>query len=589
MTVNDRLTTLRGWMREEKIDAYIIPSSDPHQSEYVAEHWKSREWISGFTGSAGTVVVTVDYAGVWTDSRYFLQGEMETASSEFELQKMHNQFGNYYRDWIIDNLSSGQTVAVDGQLFSNGQCDMLKKAFVSEGLKFRIDADGISPTWTNRAAIPMNEIYVHDAKYAGKTRTERLNEVRAKMVEQKADHHLTTTLDDIGWTLNIRGTDIDFNPVAVCYLVVSKTYSTLFIDKVKVPVTIQNELKADNIYLRPYTEIVAYLNQLPEIDTLLVDPLICNAYLYRAINAKKVNGNTPAKYLKAIKNSTEIAHSKSSQIKDSVGMAKAWKWLEDTLKSRNVSEAEFADKLAECRGQQAHYKSESFPAIIGYKGNGAIIHYHPTHDACHDIKNNGMLLCDSGGQYLDGTTDITRTVSFTDPTDQQKLHYTLVLKGMIGLSMAKFPIGTQGNQLDTLARMHLWQHGLNYGHGTGHGVGFFMNVHEPPQGFAPGNSMRSNTKHDAGMLSSNEPGYYLEGEYGIRIENLMVVVEDKEGWLKFDTITLFPIATNLIDMDFMTTTETQWLNDYHQETYDKVSPQMDEEHRLWLKEKCRAL
>ena len=220
MTVNDRLTALRGWMREEKIDAYIIPSSDPHQSEYVAEHWKSREWISGFTGSAGTVVVTVDYAGVWTDSRYFLQGEMETASSEFELQKMHNQFGNYYRDWIIDNLSSGQTVAVDGQLFSNGQCDMLKKAFVSEGLKFRIDADGISPTWTNRAAIPMNEIYVHDAKYAGKTRTERLNEVRAKMVEQKADHHLTTTLDDIGWTLNIRGTDIDFNPVAVCYLVV---------------------------------------------------------------------------------------------------------------------------------------------------------------------------------------------------------------------------------------------------------------------------------------------------------------------------------------------------------------------------------
>jgi Xaa-Pro aminopeptidase len=200
-----------------------------------------------------------------------------------------------------------------------------------------------------------------------------------------------------------------------------------------------------------------------------------------------------------------------------------------------------------------------------------------------------MLLCDSGGQYLDGTTDITRTVSFTDPTDQQKLHYTLVLKGMIGLSMAKFPVGTQGNQLDTLARMHLWQHGLNYGHGTGHGVGFFMNVHEPPQGFAPGNSMRSNTKHDKGMLSSNEPGYYLEGEYGIRIENLMVVVKDKEGWLKFDTITLFPIATNLIDMDFMTTTETQWLNDYHQETYDKVSPQMDEEHRLWLKEKCRAV
>ncbi len=589
MTINDRLAALRGWMKEEKIDAYIIPSSDPHQSEYVAEHWKSREWISGFTGSAGTVVVSADYAGVWTDSRYFLQGETETAHSEFELQRMYNQFGNYYRDWILNNLTSGQTVAVDGRLFSNRQCESFKKAFEAEGINFRIDADGITPTWTDRTDIPMNEIYVHDAKYAGKTRTERLNEVRQKMADHKADYHLTTTLDDIGWTLNIRGTDIDFNPVAVCYLVVGKTDSTLFIDEVKVPADIQAELKTDNISLRPYADIVAYLNQLPESDKMLVDPSICNAYLYRAINAQKVDGKTPAKYLKAIKNPTEIAHSKSSQIKDSVGMAKAWKWLEDTLPSRNVSEAEFADKLAECRSQQEHYKSESFPAIIGYKGNGAIIHYHPTHDACHDIENNGMLLCDSGGQYLDGTTDITRTVSFTEPTDQQKLHYTLVLKGMIGLSMAKFPVGTQGNQLDTLARMHLWQHGLNYGHGTGHGVGFFMNVHEPPQGFAPGNSERSNTKHEVGMLSSNEPGYYLEGSHGIRIENLMVVVEDGEGWLKFDTITLFPIATNLIDMSIMTEAETNWLNAYHQETYDKVSPQLDEEHRGWLKEKCKAI
>lgn len=589
MTINDRLAALRGWMKEENIDAYIIPSSDPHQSEYVAEHWKSREWISGFTGSAGTVVVSADYAGVWTDSRYFLQGEMETATSEFELQKMYNQFGNYYRDWILNNLTSGQTVAVDGRLFSNRQCVALKKAFDAEGIHFRIDADGIAPIWSDREPIPMNEIYVHDAKYAGKTRTERLDEVRVKMAEHKADYHLTTTLDDIGWTLNIRGTDIDFNPVAVCYLVVSKLDSILFIDEVKVPLAIQNELKADNISLRPYADIVAYLNQLPEGDKMLVDPSICNAYLYRAINAQKVDGKTPAKYLKAIKNETEIAHSKSSQIKDSVGMAKAWKWLEDTLESRNVTEAEFADKLAECRSEQADYKSESFPAIIGYKGNGAIIHYHPTHDACHEIENKGMLLCDSGGQYLDGTTDITRTVSFTEPTTEQKLHYTLVLKGLIGLSMAKFPVGTQGNQLDTLARMHLWQHGLNYGHGTGHGVGFFMNVHEPPQGFAPGNSERSNTHHEVGMLSSNEPGYYLEGSHGIRIENLMVVVEDKEGWLKFDTITLFPIATNLIDRSIMTEIEINWLNEYHQETYDKVSTQMDEEHRAWLKEKCKAV
>ena len=589
MTVNDRLAALRAWMRQEKIDAYIVPSSDPHQSEYVADHWKSREWISGFTGSAGTAVVTDKYAGVWTDSRYFLQGEMETAQSEFELQKMHNQFGNYYRDWILDNLSSGQTVAVDGRLFSNQQCESFKKVFVSEGIQFRIDADGISPTWKDRADIPMNEIYIHDEKYTGQTRTERLNEIRKKMSAEKADHHLTTTLDDIGWTLNIRGTDIDFNPVAVCYLVVSKTSSTLFIDEEKVPTSIKEALQSDHINIRPYAAIVTYLNELPESDKMLVDPSICNAYLYRAINAQKINGKTPAKYLKAIKNPTEIAHSKRSQIKDSVGMTKAWKWLEDTLKNRNVTEAEFADKLAECRSEQKDYRSESFPAIIGYKGNGAIIHYHPTHDACHDIEYDGMLLCDSGGQYLDGTTDITRTVSFTEPTDQQKLHYTLVLKGMISLSMARFPKGTQGNQLDTYARMHLWQHGLNYGHGTGHGVGFFMNVHEPPQGFAPGNSERSNTKHEIGMLSSNEPGYYLEGAYGIRIENLMIVVEDKEGWLKFDTITLFPIATNLIDKNLMTDVEINWLNAYHQETYDKVAPQLDDPHKAWLNEKCKAI
>lgn len=589
MTINDRLTALRAWMRDENIDAYIVPSSDPHQSEYVADHWKSREWISGFTGSAGTAVVTHDYAGIWTDSRYFLQGEMETAQSEFELQKMYNQFGNYYRDWLLDNLSPGQTVAVDGRLFSHKQCEGLKSAFNAKDILFRIDADGITPNWKERAEIPMNEIYIHDIEYTGQSRTERLDAIRAKMANHNADHHLTTTLDDIGWTLNIRGTDIEYNPVAVCYLVINKTSSILFIDEEKVPNALKNELHSDNISLRSYAEIVNYLNELPEEDRILVDPSICNAFLYRAINAQKINGKTPAKYLKAIKNPTEIAHSKLSQIKDSVGMTKAWKWLEDTLQERKVSEAEFADKLAECRAEQAHYKSESFSAIIGYKGNGAIIHYHPTHEACHDIENDGMLLCDSGGQYLDGTTDITRTVSFTDPTDQQKLHYTLVLKGMIGLSMARFPKGTQGNQLDTYARMHLWQHGLNYGHGTGHGVGFFMNVHEPPQGFAPGNSERSNTKHEVGMLSSNEPGYYLEGEYGIRIENLMVVTEDKEGWLKFDTITLFPIATNLIDKSMMTETEINWLNNYHKETYDKVSPQLDDDHRAWLKEKCKAI
>lgn len=587
MTVNERLAALRTWMKDNNIQAYIIPSSDPHQSEYVADHWKSREWISGFTGSAGTAVVTTDHAGVWTDSRYFLQGEMELSSSEYHLHKMIN--GNHYREWLLKNLSKNDTVAVDGRLFTQNQCKSLKKAFETEGINFRIDADGISESRNDRAAIPDNPIYLFDAKYAGKTRTEKLAMIREKMMENKCSYHLTTTLDDIAWTLNIRGTDVDFNPVAVCYLVIDEEDSTLFIDEKKVSNGIKEALNADGIKLMDYDDIVSYLNNLPESKSLLVDPSICSAYLYRAINCQKINGKTPAKYLKAIKNETEIAHEKNALIKDGAALTIAFKWLEDIVQSRAIPEAEFADKLAECRSQQDGYKGESFPAIIGYKANGAIIHYHPTHEDCHEIKNEGMLLADSGGQYLNGTTDITRTISFTTPTEQQKLHYTLVLKGMISLSKAKFPVGTQGNQLDTYARMHLWSHGLNYGHGTGHGVGFFMNVHEPPQGFAPGSTERSNTKHTPGMLSSNEPGYYLAGEYGIRIENLMIVVEESDGWLAFETVTLFPIDTTLIDMTLMTDSEINWLNAYHQETYDKIAPLLDAEHKSWLKNKCKAI
>lgn len=588
MNINDRIAKLRVWMQQHKVDAYIIPSSDPHQSEYVADHWKSREWISGFTGSAGTVVVTMDHAGLWTDSRYFLQGEMELADSEFTLHKMHNQFGHQYRDFIIEQLHKGDTVAIDGRLFSQAQCQSLKNVFSEEGINFRINADGISAIWNDRSALPQHEIFVHDVKYAGLNRSDKLKKVREKMAQHKANYHLTTTLDDICWTLNIRGVDVDFNPVAICYLVIDEDGATLFIDEVKVPSDIKQELMNDNIQLRAYTDIVSYLNELSDGDKMLVDPKICNAYLYQSINAKKIDAKTPARYLKAIKNSTEITHEKNALIKDGAALVKAFKWLEDTIKDRGVPEAEFADVLAQCRSQQEGYQGESFPAIIGYRGNGAIIHYHPTHEACADILNEGILLADSGGQYLDGTTDITRTIAFTPPTDQQKLHYTLVLKGNISLSMARFPVGTQGNQLDTLARMHLWSHGLNYGHGTGHGVGFFMNVHEPPQGFAPGNSERANAVHAPGMLSSNEPGYYLEDEYGIRIENLMVVVKDGE-MLKFDTLTLFPIDTTLIDLSIMTDTDIQWLNAYHQETYDKIAPLLDESHRQWLEYKCRAI
>lgn len=589
-TVQERIDALRKAMDAKGISAYIIPSSDPHQSEYVADHWKSREWISGFTGSAGTVVVTMDHAGLFTDSRYYIQAETELASSEFVLHKA-GQGGGEYFSWTLDQLSPGDKIAIDGQLFTANQVARFKSRSAEKSVTLDVEADLIDEKWSDRPPLPDNMIFLHDPKYSGLDRTEKFEEIREKMKAQGAQVYLMTALDDIAWAFNIRGRDVEYNPVAIAYAAVDIKKARLFIDPEKVPDDVRHQLQATGVELHNYEAFVSYIKSLDK--PVYFDANRTNAYLAEQVadGVSVINGDSFAMHLKAIKNHTEQAWLRKAMVKDGVALTHAYKWLEDTVKERGIKETEVAEKLAHFRSQQDGYFGESFSAIIGYKGNGAIVHYRAMEDTCKTIENEGMLLTDSGGQYVDGTTDITRTFCFSDPTSEQKLHYTLVLKGHIGLGMAVFPEGTTGAQLDIKAREHLWDRGLNYGHGTGHGVGFFMNVHEPPQGFVPNLSERGATVQKAGHYTSNEPGFYVKDSHGIRIENLVICQPHKEydGFLELETITLFPIATNLIDKSLMTNKEVDWLNNYHQRVFEALSPQLDEEHKAWLEEKCRAI
>ncbi len=591
MNINQKVEALRQKMKANSVDAYIIPTSDPHQSEYPATHWQSRAWISGFTGSAGTVIVTQDHAGLWTDSRYFLQAEEEISDSSFELHKMHNQFKPGYITWVKEQLAEGSTVSIDGALFSLNQKNEFESILSSKKISLSIQEDFIDGVWTDRPPIPVKKIFEHPVEFAGKSRAEKLSEIRSEMQKSGASVHLMTTHDDIGWTYNLRGYDVEFNPVFVAYSIINDEDAILFINDIKVPHDIKSNLENDQIYLKPYSEIYSYLNDLSADTKILIDESSINFKLYESIkHLQLISGEIIARHLKAIKNDVEIAHFKRVMEKDGVALAEAFYWLENTVEERAVSEFEFSNKLAECRSRQENYYGESFGAIIGYRGNGAIIHYRPQEASSANILNEGILLADSGGQYHDGTTDITRTVSFDEASAEEKKAYTLVLKGHIGLAMAIFPEGTNGGQLDILARQHLWNNGMNYLHGTGHGVGFFMNVHEPPQGFAPGASMRAKTIHKSGMVSSNEPGFYKEGAYGIRIENLVVARKsERNGFLEFDTITLFPMETSLIELSLLNEIEKKWLNEYHEEVYNKLNPALNNEMKVWLRNKCASV
>ncbi len=593
MNIGLKIAALRSLMNKHDIDGYIIPSSDPHQSEYVADHWKSREWISGFTGSAGMVIITRDHAGLWTDSRYFLHAEQQLKDTEVVLHKLVIPHAPEHIEWLKENLPKGSVIGCDGIVFSLGQMQRLKNNLSPKGIEIAANVDFISQIWEDRPSIPLNPVFELAVRYAGQSRKEKLKSIRQKMKEQKANYHLVTTLDDIAYMLNIRSNDVECNPVAIAYAVVGEKEAFLFIDEEKLPDDVKSGLIRDGVFIRPYEKIGVYLHKLPESAKILIDPGTINFGLYRVIAADKVvrGINIPRK-LKAIKNEVEVSHIRDAMRKDGVALTRMYRWLEEVLEARTVSEVELAKQLNQFRSEQGDYFGESFPAIVGFRGNGAIVHYHAQADTCAQIsKEGGILLIDSGGQYLNGTTDITRTITIGNPTEEQKRHFTLVLKGHIALNSIHFPEGTAGAQLDTLARMYLWKDHLNYGHGTGHGVGFFLNVHEPPQGFATSAvTSRGGTAFEVGMLTSNEPGYYKIGEYGIRTENLVLCVEagetDSGRFLKFENLTLFPIDLDLVEPSLLSEEEKNWLNAYHEEVYEKVSPLLTEEEKQWLREKC---
>ena len=591
MSINERIEAIREQMNLLELDAYIVPSTDPHQSEYVAKLWESRAWISGFSGSAGTVIVTKDHAGLWTDSRYFLQAEDELAKSEFELHKIIKQGTPEHESWLVDHLDEKCTVGFDRSMFSTGQVEGLQKRMKATGININGDYDLIDKIWIDRPPLPEATIIDHPVSFSGETRIDKLNRLRAKLKNEAVTKYLITTLDDIAWLFNIRGSDVNFNPVMVSYAIITLDHAILFINEDKVPDALKTAFSHDHIEIKPYEAITQELAEINAPHSILVHKASCNDALHNAIKKDCIQyGSNLVMHMKAIKNETELSHFRQVMKKDAVALTKLYMWLEDEVKTRAVPEAEVAEQLATFRSQRDHYHGESFSAIVGYESNGAVVHYRPEHGSCLNISNTGMLLLDSGGQYMDGTTDITRTISFGNSTAAQRKSYTCVLKGHIGLARAIFPVGTIGGQLDILARQHLWAQGLNYLHGTGHGVGFFLNVHEPPQGFAPGLSARSNTALKPGMVTSNEPGYYEDGAYGIRIENLVITTESKsDGYLEFETITLFPIATDLIDMNLMTADETAWLNEYHERVLQELKPILDEAEVKWMEGMCQKI
>ncbi len=593
--INERLAALRSQLRQHRLAAWIEPSGDPHQSEYVADHWKSREWLSGFSGSAGTLIVTQSHAGLWTDSRYFLQAETQLRGSEVVLQKQVVPHAPEHINWLCDSLKPGSVVGCDGSLFSVSQIRQLAKAFHVAGLELNTQHDPVGTIWTDRPTLPMTPVYEHELRYAGQSRAEKLSAIREQMTKRKVGFHLVTTLDDIAWTLNIRGADVAYNPVCISYLVIGMETAHLFIAREKVSLALRDALLNDGVLLHAYEALEDFMNLSAAAHPVLTDPTTTNLRLYNALpEGRAVHGDTIPRNLKTLKNKTEVANLKETMRRDGVALLRLVRWLYATLAERLVSEVEVAEHLASLRAKQEGYVGESFAAIVGYQANGAIVHYHAEPETCAQISPEGILLLDSGGQFLGGTTDITRTFAFSAPTAEQKHHYTLVLKGHIALADAHFPAGTCGVQLDTLARQFLWQDDLNFGHGTGHGVGFFLNVHEPPQGFTPTpNGPRGTTPFQPGMLTSNEPGFYRTGEYGIRIENLVLCVPASENgfgkFYKFESVSLFPIDTTLIDVSLLTPVEKNWLNAYHKAVEVALTPLLEAEEVAWLKEQCGAL
>ena len=590
-SIKERIHALRMTFRPNNIKAFIIPSTDPHLSEYVAPYWMSREWISGFTGSAGTAVILMDKAGLWTDSRYFLQAEKELEGSGITLYKEMLPETPSITKFLCQNLKPGESVSLDGKMFSVQQVEQMKEDLAPYQLQVNLFGDPLKNIWKDRPSMPDAPAFIYDVKYAGKSCGEKVAAIRTELKKKGIFALFLSSLDEIAWTLNLRGSDVHCNPVIVSYLLVTQDEVVYFISPEKITQEVNEYLQEQQVSLRKYDEAESFLNSFAG-ENILIDPKKTNYAIYSAINpaCKVVRGESPVTLLKAIRNEQEIAGIHHAMQRDGVALVKFLKWLEASVLSGKETELSVDRKLHEFRAAQPLYMGESFDTIAGYKEHGAIVHYSATEESDVTLQSKGFLLLDSGAQYLDGTTDITRTIALGELTEEEKTDYTLILKGHIALAMAKFPAGTRGAQLDVLARMPIWSHGMNFLHGTGHGVGHFLSVHEGPQ------SIRMNENPivlQPGMVTSNEPGVYKAGSHGIRTENLTLVCKDKEGmfgeYFKFETITLCPICKKGIIKEMLTAEEVKWFNDYHQTVYKKLSPSLNEEEKKWLLEATKAI
>ena len=597
MNVLERLGALRALMKENNLAAYVVPGNDPHASEYMASHWFEMQWLSGFNGEAGTVVVTLDRAFLWTDSRYYLQAGMELKDSTIELMRESDIDCPSIIDWLSENAQG--IVGLNPEMFSVDQY-----AAFSRQLPEIKSIDLIKPIWTEgRPAIPQDKLYPYSADFAGETvesklaRMRKVLESRVKSQESRAYALIVSALDEIAWLLNIRGNDVEYNPVVISYVVLEADKCTLFVDPNKLDSAAQNYLDFNNIDVQPYEAVFAYISGLK--GTVFYDGARVNEALFEAIPAdcKKINMKSPVLIDKAKKNAVELEGERIAMRQDGVALTRFFKWLEEEAFADGKTQTEWSlmNKLHEFRAMGENFVEESFGTIAGYKGNGAIVHYAATEDRCAEVKPEGMLLLDSGGQYLDGTTDITRTVWLGGRIPQQaKLDYTYVLKGHIALATARFPRGTRGNQLDALAKQFMWAAGITYGHGTGHGVGHFLSCHEGPQNVRTDNNP---TALEIGHIISDEPGIYRTDMWGIRTENLITVIPAKQTkatttedeWLAFETLTLCFYYTSLIEMSLMTEDEIDWLNAYHVRVYKEVSPLLNDEEKSYLAYKCASI
>jgi len=588
----EKLASLRTALLQKGINLYIIPSSDPHLGEYIPDHWQIINWLTGFTGSAATVIITDTFAGLWTDSRYFIQAEKQLFGSGFEFVKP-GLFQRYdFMDFISENVETGGKIGLDGRIFSTDNFRRLQKRLEGKMVSIDTHCDLITSIWTGRPPLPFSLAFDHPVEFSGKERSVKISEVREQMGKQNADYHLLTSIDDIMWLLNIRGNDLKYSPLLLSFALVGAEQILLFIDEAKIPIKLASAFDKIGITILPYDEISEIVSSVTEGHSVLFNPQVTSVELFNSVskNSRTIEDISIPARLKSIKNKTEIGNIANVMIKDGVALTKFFHWFSSNHGRESMTENSLSDKLIEFRSQQKDFLGSSFATITAFNENSALPHYIPEEGSGVVIGERGMLLVDSGGQYMGGTTDITRTIPVGIPSTQQKMDFTLILKGHINLAMAKFPNGTRGYQLDFIARRAMWGSGMNYAHGTGHGVGYCLNVHEGPQSISPADNK---TVIEAGMLTSNEPAIYREGEYGIRIENLILCYEDEETefgqFMRFDTVSLCYIEKSLIDKSLLDQKEIEWLNKYHSEVYDKISPHLTGEEKIWLKEKTEPL